>query len=493
MTDSLLYSVTAAFPVVPAPTSPTSETFPTALPSSFYRQPPRLSKKNLYFVTKAWLVQRQDDLDVFVRRLFDMPDVVRQSELVCNFFRMRQEDALSTPTTSTGTPHLSSGQEEFFRVPSFDSDTPISPNATVRAPSAKSKGKRPGLSLIGKKSSPDLRKLMLSDDMDGAFDSPLYRPVLGDRATTLDSDNLRTSDCSVSGSSTSSVATVTASDFPPTPTSRLPSPLSMNTPSPARSAFSTEEKDSKPLPALIKKRSFGALRHFRSLQDLRHSHTTSDPTPIVPPPPLPTTLPMARAKTQPSRPPPIVTSRIPLNGPASAPNYRARSGSKSSSGSSFEDGGLSPVHSVGSGSVGSFFRQGPSGKLDRVPERTSSIYTPHRRPSMPMRSSSTRKVRGDHSPSASISSVDSLRSSTTSSWDPSRRSSTEISDVGSLASAAPPPPALLDSIIMAAANQDNPGKFFVENGQLTKNNIVPAPPFFVSNFLFLLLRWLVLD
>lgn len=380
---------------------------------------------------------------MFVRRLFEMPELVRKSALVCDFFRMRDEDA--------GVPCASSG-----------STMPMSMGGDVSELAPKPRTKRPSLGV--KHSTPDLRKLMMSEDLEGAFDrahsrqdgadSPFARrPPLPHRAATLDVEDSRDS---LSRSSTSSSVTVTAH---PTP---LPSPL----PSPLCS-------DSKPLPEIkdvqvvpkpLKKG--GALRHFRSLQDLRHhitsSSTPTSSTPPTPPLPLPLSSTMARAHTQPT---PILTQRAPSSGPASAPFLRQRSSSKSSTTSSFEDAGISPTYPfAGSGS----FAFGPSGRLDRVPEGTSR----HRRPSMPRTTSIATKASAGHSPSPSASSVDSLTSSMRRSLSekgyPSGRSSTDFSDVGSYNPETPPTPTM-----------EVCGKYYLENGQLSQNNMVPPPPFFV--------------
>lgn len=440
-----------AFPVVgpSSPTSAPSSPGTSTLPSSFYRQTPRLSRKLTLFVTRSTLLQRQDDLDLFVRRLFDMPDSVRKSALVLQFFKMRDEDA-GIPSASPGS--ASMGGE-------------------VRELAPKPRTKRPTLGV--KHSTPDLRKLMMSEDLEGAFDrayirqdgvkSPFVRPPLPHRAATLDVEDPRDS---LSRSSTSSSVTVTAHPSP------VPSPLT--SPLCPDNKLLPEVKDVQVAPKALKKG--GPLRHFRSLQDLRNhmssSSTPSSPVPPTPPLPLPASFTMARAHTQPL-PTPILTHRAPSSGPAVGSFLRQRSSSKSSTTSSFEDAGNSPTYPfAGNGS----FAFGPSGRLDRVMEGTSRP----RRPSMPRTTSIATKASAGHSPSPSASSVDSLTSSMRRSLSekgyPSGRSSTDFSDFGSYNPETPPTPTMGETC----------GKYYLENGQLSQNNMVPPPPFFVRSSLLAL-------
>jgi hypothetical protein len=72
------------------------------LPPVYQKQLPRLNKKMALFVTRSTLVQRRDDLDLWVRRLFDIPQV-RSSRMLCDFFERdvasasRQRDATVRP------------------------------------------------------------------------------------------------------------------------------------------------------------------------------------------------------------------------------------------------------------------------------------------------------------------------------------------------------------------------------------------------------------
>jgi hypothetical protein len=457
--------LSSTFAVVPS--SPPSSS--STLPSSFYRQTPRLSKKLTLFVTRSTLISRQDDLDLFVRRLFDMPPSVKESRVVCEFFRMAENDPVEVfippAASSMETVRLKNGS----RVGLAEGN-----DATVRGLPSKPKGMRPRLGM--KHSTPDLRKLMMSEELEDAYDgffggaSPpslalgggFPRPPLPNRTV---SDSPRSSTSS-SNTSTSTVV----------PSARLPSPLAVAI-APMFTSAPAPVADTLPLKVTPRNKG-GPLRHFRSLQDLRQTAMS------LPAPPLPSFLssPMTRAATQPTPrtyniPTPIITQRS-VSGPASVPaTQRQRSASKSSI-SSFDDGPVSPLLGL-TGSTS--FRHGPMGRLDRVPEGASRGS---RRPARPP---SCNKTSIGHSPSPSSSSVDSLRSSAAgSSWDmgratnekgyPSRRSSTDYSDGGGTP-ATPPTPAM--------DGAESCGPYYIDNGQLSQNNKVPPPPFFVSTIFIL--------
>ncbi|ORY74310.1 hypothetical protein BCR35DRAFT_142696 [Leucosporidium creatinivorum] len=444
-----------AFPVVNPP-SPTSDGSPSALPSSFYRQVPRLAKKVTLFVTRATLVQRQTDLDLFVRRLFDMPDQVKRSPIVRDFFRMREEDltgmassaSLLSPPSGAWGEVAQDGPESFSSFLAAAS----SPNETVRPPMPNKR--RPGLAV--KISTPNLRGTALAHDFEGA--EPV-RPAAPRANTENVVSHLRTSNYSVStSSSTSSSITVT-----PQSVSNSTSHSSFKKPSPLGSTFrfgGSPDVEYKPAaaPAEPKKRpSLGPLRHFRSLQDLRHQSSA----PAYPSEPMPklASVGMLRAVTQPhplpspspASSPALSSSPFPFPQSSASSTYsaspamsRGRSGSKSSSTSSFEDLWGGPAYmSPNPSSQSATFRHGPSGRLDRVPE---SAQRP-RRPSMPgsrhTAGSIGTKASCGHSSTPSTSSIGSARSSNAgSSLDltrslgdyRSRRSSTDysFSEAGSL-------------------------------------------------------------
>ncbi|KAM0788462.1 hypothetical protein ACM66B_001595 [Microbotryomycetes sp. NB124-2] len=398
----------------------------SALPSTFFRQVPRLSKKITLFVTRSTLTQRQAELDLFTRRLFEMPEQVSQSRLVRDFFMLRREDAAplalmpSLPPQTFVVDDASWGQvagdEEPESFASFLAGLD-SPGATIKPVAAKS---RPPL--LAKMSTPNLRTALLRQD-DGLQDLTVpKRP--GMAASTPDATHVRSSIYSVSTlASTSSTATVTPTSF---------AAASVR----AKSPLSNEDLASeavKPEPKPKRRPGLGPLRHFRSLQDLRSEKSM----PVYPTEPVPKLSPaprrLLRAVTQPQ---PF------LDSPASAvadehralptmTHARQRSGSKSS-GSSFDDlwGTTVPAQS-GTDLISATFKRTPSGRIDRVvPEDVKP-----RRPSVPRRlsTSATR-----HNPTLSTSSVgSSLSSFTASSMDLSRshsghrshRSSTDYSEV----------------------------------------------------------------
>ncbi|KAL8286394.1 hypothetical protein RQP46_004411 [Phenoliferia psychrophenolica] len=459
--------LSTAFPFVTpdGSSSPTSPTSPGTLPSSFYRQTPRLTRKLTLFVTRSTLLQRQDDLDLFVRRLFEMPDVIRRSSFVVDFFRIREHDVLgaSAPVSATSgeslppSPLDDEGPASFARFLT-DVHSP-SPNATIRATTVRAKS-RPALGV--KHSTPDLRKLMVSD-AESIFEAPpkvpMRRPLLADHRTVTLDDDVRSSAYSASSS-----ATVT-----PASLSRLPSPLTTRSPLP--STF-VEAQDvalaAGTAQSAAKARHQGLLRHFYSLQDIRGQQALSG----GPSPPLPTSssVDMGRSQTQPN-------SASPMARVASQDRYHAqprqRTTSKSSSSSSLEEAsGSAYTSSNGVWPATGNFRQGPSGRTERVPSETRP-----RRTSAQGRSLSNAKAGSGHSPSASSSSIGSTysttsaRSSSISSpggYFPSRRSSTDQSEGGSYSPGTPPTPHFEGDF--------HGGKFHVsETGVLSLSN-TPVPP-----------------
>ena len=456
-----------AFPSGATPSSSPANS-PAASSSSipaFSRQTPRLSKKLTLFVTRATLVTRQADVDFFVRRLFEMPAIVSNSPLVREFFKMRPVDLVQNAPTPTdlvpSTPH---NDHDLFAQ--FLTEKDKSPQATIRSPppgKGLTASRRPRLGL--KYSTPNLRSAYDADEASDVapLPSPIpetsklfgrgtIRPGMLPRATTLGLYNGRESFCSASASSIST-ATPTSAFFSTSPTALDPPPASPT--------ITSSFDEPTPPSSTIKKRPSGPLRHFRSLQDLRHNFSTSS---LLPTPPLPTSTGMDRARTQPplsQSVPQYVPARTTLAGPNSAPSTsRDRSGSRSS------------IHSLEES-----LRHGASSRLHGIPE---TLAQQKRRPSMPLRSTSVAtKASCGHSPS---SSYDSLRSAgdRNSSLDMSRsfsghqsgRSSTDLSDVGSQHPATPPTP------YSDGRDRDVGGKYYLSDGELTINNKVPLPPFF---------------
>ncbi|KAK4053431.1 hypothetical protein OIV83_001597 [Microbotryomycetes sp. JL201] len=410
----------------------------SALPSTFFRQVPRLSKKITLFVTRSTLTQRQAELDLFTRRLFEMPDQVCQSRLVRDFFMLRREDAAPlallpslSPNPADDTWGQVAGEEpESFATFLAGLD---SPNATIRPIAAKS---RPPLHV--KKSTPNLRLALLKHD-DALEDlSVPKRP--GMATPTSDATNVRSSIYSVSTmASTSSSATVTPMTFAAASSMRAKSPLSNE---------DLASEAVKPEPKTKRRPGLGPLRHFRSLQDLR-SEKSSPVYPTEPVPKLPLPRKMVRAVTQPH---PFLDS-VP-NAAASPTTSHARQ--RSGSNSSLDDlwGTTSAVPSS-TDLRHATFRRTPSGRIDRV---VPDDPVRPRRPSLPRRLS-TSAARG-HNPSLSTSSVGSSRSSFSMELGRSHRSSTEYSEVTT--------PQTPHSEYAASFKDPNE----------THVNMVPLPPFF---------------
>ncbi|GAA5932760.1 hypothetical protein JCM1841_006395 [Sporobolomyces salmonicolor] len=479
--------LTMAFPDDRAVTSDS----PLDLPSSFYRQVPRLSKKLVLFMTRSTLVQRQAELDLFCRRLFQMSDDVKHSCVVRDFFRLRDDDVFGTNPAP-----MPSGTRVDYDAPEnlphlLDSSALASPNATVKAP--KPKARRPALAV--KVSTPNLRGAFggFGDDLEAtspASETAKARTALAARTFMLDANNLRTSSkySMVSESSTSSSATVTPTMLAAQGPARQPSPLAMAaTPVPSPTITSAPFKS-------LKKKASGPLRHFRSLQDLRGGSNASLE---VPDEPVPTLKPafaaaaMARASTQSgvrAALPSLSTTGAPVrlsSGPQSAPltSRHRRTGSSKSSVSSIEDlwGTAQPL-SIPT----TIFRQAPSGRLESVPldEARRSQSPSYRRPSMPGRggSCSTNKASCGHSSSPSISSLDSARSSGRSSFELSGsfpRSGRNSFDWSNGSENCPTPPTpQSDWGNTQTKEATTAGKYYIENGVLAQNNTVPPPPFF---------------
>ncbi|GAA5983114.1 hypothetical protein JCM11641_004917 [Rhodosporidiobolus odoratus] len=492
----------------------------TALPSSTLdNHVPRLNKKLVLFMTRSTLSQRQAELETFCRRLFHMPSEVKYSSIVRDFFRVRPQDTLgSSPSAMSSASSLEAPAfppasaslamaEDWYSAgdPANDLALPYSPNATLKAP----KPKMPRPSLAVKISSPNLRSAIRgfggggNTSTEDEVYSPtplstmgggagagfnLLRPLLANRGVAVDLGEFPRPDSKCSMATSSSSMTITPGAQTAREQTRSPLP-------PAVSAVAEQAKT-------IKKKRSGPLRHFRSLQDLRGS---SKQQAAVPEEPVPSLAPafaaaaMARAASQPlSRgpaPPPLPlasSSRRPSGAspflppaPYSAPlgtttSRHRRTGSSKSSTSSIEDLWGTPFPS---------FRQTPSGRVECVPRGEE-----HRRPSLggtfgsqslgrnnsfgPAASSSSfnrpplHRGSGQRASSASISSVGSNGSAESSAPSRSGRSSMEWS---APSEACPTPPTPQTEW---AGDKFSAGKYYVENGVLLENNMVPPPPFF---------------
>lgn len=417
-----------------------------------------------------------------------MPSLVRDSILVRTFFSMRPSDNTS-PSPGSAVASLPTTDVDAFDPDSFAhflaSRQPSASSPRTKSPAPSSSGRafrRPRLGL--KFSTPDLRKLAVDRDEE-SDDLGVRLPMSG--RTVTPASSVQKKRTSISTSSISSSNTIIA----PNQSTRVASPLLRHV------------NSSSPLPAtpiVTAKRPGAILRHFQSLQDLRH-HINVSPTSTPPPVPYspystdsvihPTSAPMTRGFTSPNSFTPSSPHSQTLsnnlsrsyNGPISAPGR-----SRPSSGSSFEDG-PSPMQYY---DLATSFRQNASGRLTNVP----SFLPPsqrQRRPSIPRRLSSTTS---SHSSSRSVSSLDSIRSSggsidltrSTSAGvigacpsagmggSRSRRSSTDYSsDNSQFFPATPPTP---QSTIEEFGQ--SLGKYYVDElGLLLQNNIVPLPPFFV--------------
>ncbi|GAA5936146.1 PX domain-containing protein [Sporobolomyces koalae] len=411
----------------------------------FNHQVPRLSRKLVLFMTRSILDQRQAELDLFCRRLFQMPSDVRNSSIVRSFFGLRHE------TSRGSTLDLTVLKEALPPLPITPIDGEFDYDATIKP--VKPKPRRPVLAV--KVSTPNLRSAAkVFEDGTDAFLSPdVSRSLAASRAFTTDGADLRLPSQS-SMASHSSSATVTPALF----AAQNP-PLSATASSlvPPESKFKT-----------LRKKASGPLRHFRSLQDLRGA----SPTLEVPDTPVPflSAGPMLRMASQPAprtAPAPLALggSVRPSMGSGSAsfrPSHR-RNGSSSSS-ISVDLWGTSQATA---------FRQTPTGRLESVPLQTSqrSVSTSSHRRALGG-SISTQQASCGHSSSASISSFESIRSSSRS-FDESgsalgARSARNSFDWGSVADGFATPP--------------TPQSPWVQTTQkdyaFAHYNMVPPPPFF---------------
>lgn len=478
----------------------------SASPATRAPSVPRLASRATLFTTRATLVRRQEDLELFCRQLFSLPADVRESTLVRNFFQVGLEDRLGA---------LSLRENLLIRpvLPKFAS-VDDADGLALKPP----RSLRPTLAI--KTSSRDLRTAINEFDDDGPRSrapSPLAwteadatrTALLFQREHGSRAEELRTTPRS------------TSSSIPPPALSSRSSPL-LGATVPSRAATPTSSAS---FAKTLRKKASGHLKHFRSLGDLRGASKKSlppIPTESVPALPAPfaafpqSSQPpaMHRANTQPvvsksaalpptpleatHRPAPLSatsaagTGRVP-SAPTSAPlpGRHRRTGSTMSSTSSIEDLWGSPFPQ---------FRQTPSGRVEYVRPEELARSAESRRQSASFVSAQPQRVPstgsqgrarpamprpGRHVSSASISSIDSARSSISSASGRSLAMSLSRSSGGGSDGYTPPTPQMEWTTSLGSGGEDIrqqalAGKYSVEQEVRYENNMVPPPPFFVS-------------
>lgn len=468
---------------------------------------PRLASRTTLFTTRATLVRRQEDLELFCRQLFSLPTDVKESTLVRNFFQIGVEDRLGA---------LSLRENLLTRpvLPNFAS-VDDADGLALNPP----RSLRPTLAI--KTSSPDLRTAIneFDDGPRSRAPSPLAWTEADATRTALlfqREHGLRANDGNLRPAPRS-----TSSSVPPPTLSSRSSPL-LGAPVPSRTATPTS---SAIFAKTLRKKASGHLKHFRSLGDLRGASKKSlppIPTESVPALPAPfaafpqSSQPpaMHRANTQPvvsksaalpptpleatHRPAPLSATsaagmgRVP-SAPTSAPlpGRHRRTGSTMSSTSSIEDLWGSPFPQ---------FRQTPSGRVEYVRPEELARSAESRRQSASFVSAQPQRVPstgsqgrarpamprpGRHVSSASISSIDSARSSISSASGRSLAMSLSRSSGGGSDGYTPPTPQMEWTTSLGSGGEDIrqqalTGKYSVEREVRYENNMVPPPPFFVS-------------
>lgn len=468
---------------------------------------PRLASRTTLFTTRTTLVRRQEDLDLFCRQLFSLPPDVKESTLVQKFFQLGLEDRLGA---------LSLRENLLTRpvLPKFASVDDAN-GLALKPP----RSLRPTLAI--KTSSPDLRTAIneFDDGPRSCAPSPLAWTEADATRTALlfqREQGLRTEDGNLRPTLRSTSNSIQA----PALSSRS-NPL-LDTAVPSRAA---EPASSVSLAKTLRKKASGHLKHFRSLGDLRGAGKKSlppIPTESVPALPAPFAFPqssqppaMIRAHTElvvskSAALPPTPTEaahrpaalsatlaagmgRVP-SAPTSAPlpGRHRRTGSIMSTTSSIEDLWGSPFPQ---------FRQTPSGRVEYVrPEELARSAAESRRQSASFASAQPQRVPstgsrgrvrpamprpGRHVSSASISSIDSARSSISSASGRSLAISLSRSSGGGSDGYTPPTPQMewttsLESGAGDVRQQALVGKYSVERGVCYESNMVPPPPFFVS-------------
>ncbi|GAA5898686.1 uncharacterized protein JCM6883_003389 [Sporobolomyces salmoneus] len=434
----------------------------------FNHQVPRLSRKLVLFMTRSTLEQRQAELDLFCRRLFQMSVEVRDSLVVRSFFGLK---SLGGGGTNAQLDFPIPANIPIPPIPSTDFERHYEDkNATIKP--VKPKPRRPALAI--KISTPNLRSAAKSVDPGMDSLSPeSTRPSAVQRAFTVDETDFRApSEISVASS-----ATVTPSLYAAQNTAAVDSPTQMT----QDGRFKT-----------LRKKASGPLRHFRSLQDLRGSSNAALEVPDEPLPSLRLGLvapSMMRFASQPHPRPtpaplqfgaPIRLASGPACAPVRPPHQHHRRTTSSTSSISSTDGDLWGTSCFVPAPTA--FRQTPTGRLESVPLQqsqrsySSSSYRRHGGGNGERgggSSISTQKASLGHSSSASISSLDSIRSSTSiRSYEEESgsgsRSTRNSFDWGSVAG---------DGFCPTPPTPQSP--WAQKDGSFTPQlNMVPPPPFF---------------
>ncbi|KAH8919915.1 hypothetical protein BT69DRAFT_457100 [Atractiella rhizophila] len=186
---------------------------PSGLPANFHRHVPRLPKRVTLFITRKALSERKEDLDIFVKTLFDLPEIVRDCHLVTEFFSPKKEDELDgkveldrergvgTPA-STDSPLASPTMQRFDSLlhqrlpqhsPAYIDEEDLANDPFARAAASasvnSSRGSSPAMTSLGlkKKSTPNLRRPTNGSDEITKYlpgDRLPSKPSVGHRAPT---------------------------------------------------------------------------------------------------------------------------------------------------------------------------------------------------------------------------------------------------------------------------------------------------------------------
>lgn len=346
-------------------------------PASAFRRVPRLRAKVTLFVTASTHAGRRDELDLFVRQLFSLSRAVTSEPIVRDFFSVRSNGLdgslppSPTPSSASTSAFAESTKDGHGHGHGHGQNTAYA-SIRERSPSIEESFKsisarhigsiRP--SLAGKRSTPDLRRFLhATSSEDDAFSSPRPAPspdtasVMNFRFPAHGQGRVSTApaagiasirDCLASfeldsptspmrgGSDSASLSTQStvrpagAAGSRSRASSRIASPLSFNS---AISELAVEDDYAAPLPIAAGKTRGdpGALKHFRSLQDMR-SVPSSPIRPSTTDVRLPSNTNATQSQSSPVRPQPSPQQRpaapLPSVLPVSAPVLRSRSDSK---------------------------------------------------------------------------------------------------------------------------------------------------------------------
>jgi hypothetical protein len=128
---------------------------------AIFRRVPRLSRKVTLFVTASTHSARRDELDLFVRHLFNLPRAVTSHPLVSDFFDIKP-NGLDGQLPPSPTPLASPSFEGKSMGAAQASQRPVYASIRERSPGAALQSFRPTLG--AKRSTPDLRRFMASSD-----------------------------------------------------------------------------------------------------------------------------------------------------------------------------------------------------------------------------------------------------------------------------------------------------------------------------------------